>query len=332
MDDGNQDNIDIYKNACDSALAGIAIADLQGELLQVNPAFLDMWGYTDEEEVVGQSVTDFWADPEEAQAVATTVVEEGEWEGELLAEKQNGTTFHARASASLVTNDEGTPVSMMSSFEDISERVSRERELHTKNNQLEQFANVLSHDLQNPLNVAQSRVELAQTECDSEHLEDALTALDRAYAIIDDVLTLAQEGDRVAEIESVDLAATVEECWQTVPTAAATLESETTQEIKADESRLKQLLENLLRNAVEHGGSDVTVTIGELEDGFYVADDGPGMPENVHEQEFAANSASTVEGSGFGLSIVHQIADAHGWKVDLAESDAGGVRFEITGV
>lgn len=332
MSDCNQNVSDIYKFAYDSAIAGMAIADLQGELREANPAFIDMWGYDDEDEVVGRSVTEFWADPERAGSVANEIIETGEWEGELLAERKDGSTFHARTSASIVTDENKEPIHMMSSFVDISNRISRERALQQKNEQLEQFASVISHDLRNPLNVAQGRVELAQTEHESEHLADASTALERCHAIIENLLTLTREGERVDKVEPVDLTATAESCWQHVPTAEATLTIETTQVIQADESQLKQLLENLLRNAIEHGGLDVTVTIGDLENGFYVADDGEGIPTEIRNQVFDAGYTTATEGTGFGLNIIKQIAEAHGWGVNLTESEASGARFEITGV
>jgi PAS domain S-box-containing protein len=332
MTDGARDVSDVHKLAFDSALAGIAIANLQGELRDVNAAFIDMWGYNDTDEVVGRSVTDFWADPDEARSVAETVLEDGAWEGELRAETKGGETFYTRVSASLVTNEVGEPVYIMSSFVDISDRVSHAQELDRQNEQLEQFASVISHDLRNPLHIAQGHVELARTEHESKHLADAATALERALEILDDVLTLAREGERVNEVGPVDLPATVSDCWQSVPTAEATLVTETSQRIQADEGRLKQLLENLMRNAVEHGGSDVTVTVADLEQGFYVADDGTGIAPPIREQVFDTGYSTATDGTGFGLNIVEQIADAHGWEVAVIPSEDGGARFEVTGV
>jgi signal transduction histidine kinase len=153
-------------------------------------------------------------------------------------------------------------------------------------------------------------------------------------ALIDDLLTLARQGETVTDFDSIDLAALVENCWGTVETTNASLvveiDSETS--IQGDASRLKQVFENLMRNAVEHGGPDVTVTVGELDDGFYVADDGPGIPEEDRSQIFDAGYSTANAGTGFGLSIVDQIVGAHGWSIQVSESEAGGVRFEITGV
>lgn len=321
----------IYELAYESALAGIALADLEGELREVNPAFIDMWGY-DEDDVIGRPVTEFWDDPAKAASVAENVIENGKWEGTLVAETKSGSTFEAQTSASVVTNNNGSPAYIMSSFIDISQRVSRERELQQKNEQLEQFAGVISHDLRNPLNVVQGRIKLAQTNQESEHLAAAEGALERAFAIIDDVLTLARQGEEINEAEPVDLATVIDTCWETVETTGATLSIETEETIQADRSRLKHVIENLLRNAIEHGGDTETISVGDLENGFYVADDGIGIPEEDREQIFEGGYTTETEGTGYGLQIVEKIAKAHGWDVGVTESNSGGARFEITGV
>jgi signal transduction histidine kinase len=74
------------------------------------------------------------------------------------------------------------------------------------------------------------------------------------------------------------------------------------------------------------------VTVGDLDGGFYVEDDGPGVPEDDRESVFTAGYSTADDGTGFGLSIVKQVTDAHGWSIALTESGAGGARFEITGV
>ncbi|WP_229770487.1 HAMP domain-containing sensor histidine kinase [Halorhabdus sp. CBA1104] len=115
--------------------------------------------------------------------------------------------------------------------------------------------------------------------------------------------------------------------------------------VTADRNRLRQLLENLIRNAIEHGadpagtvardGDDtpaVTVRIGPLDGGFYVEDDGPGIPPGEREAVFETSYSTQDNGTGFGLSIARRVAEAHGWAIRVTESQAGGARFEITGV
>jgi signal transduction histidine kinase len=104
------------------------------------------------------------------------------------------------------------------------------------------------------------------------------------------------------------------------------------QTILADHGRLRQLLENLFRNAVDHGGEDVAITVGELEQGFYVADDGPGISPDNRDNVFESGYSTSEDGNGLGLQIVKQIVDGHDWDITVTESKEGGARFEITSV
>ncbi|MDS0473526.1 PAS domain-containing protein [Natrinema sp. 1APR25-10V2] len=209
---------------------------------------------------------------------------------------------------------------------------ARERELMHQNDRLEAFASVVSHDLRNPLNVAEGRLELAREEYDSDDLDEVDRALGRMDVLIDDLLTLAREGDHVQELEPVDIGDLARQCWANVETKDATLDVTTEAKTRADRSRLKQVFENLFRNAVEHGGADVAVSVGGLAGGFYIEDDGPGIPPDKRETVFEPGYSITQEGTGFGLSIVKEIIDGHGWEIEITDGEAGGGRFEISGV
>jgi signal transduction histidine kinase len=214
------------------------------------------------------------------------------------------------------------------------ERQQARAQLQRERDRLEEFASVVSHDLRNPLQTASGRTELLAEAVESEHIPPLERALSRMDALIEDLLTLAREGVQVEDVEDVDVAALAEAAWEMADTTAATLRVDADRlRIRADESRLRQLLENLFRNAVEHGGDDVTVTLGALPDrrGFYVADDGPGIPPEERDEVFDAGSTSE-SGTGFGLSIVKQIAEAHGWTVSVTGADGGGARFDVAGV
>ncbi|MXR40422.1 PAS domain-containing protein [Halobaculum sp. WSA2] len=214
---------------------------------------------------------------------------------------------------------------MVGLYRDITERKRREE-------QLERFASIVSHDLRNPLNVASGNLELARDNCESEYLDNVENAHNRMETLIENLLTLAREGNKVGETERVALSDITKNCWENVATAEAVLTIEIDCEIRADRSRLQQLLENLMRNAVEHGGELVTVTVGKLEDGFYVEDDGLGIPTEDRDEVFEAGYSTSEGGTGFGLSIVKQVAEAHDWKIRAIEGSKGGARFEITGV
>jgi len=240
-------------------------------------------------------------------------------------------------------------VAALDRIEHAAEIRKRSRRLERQNKRLAEFADVVSHDLRNPLNVLTGHLELARETGDPEHFERCEAAIERMETLIDDLLTLAREGEAIGEVEPVDLEALIERCLETTEVSGASIEVEDTLQFQADPDRVRQLIENLLRNSVEHGSTgsrpqaddavehaapDVTVRIGPLAEGrgFYVADDGPGIPEADREQVFEAGYSTAEGGTGFGLSIVREVARAHGWSVDVADSESGGTRFEITGV
>jgi len=231
---------------------------------------------------------------------------------------------------------------------EISELERYRRQLERQNRRLEEFAAIVSHDLRNPLQVVRARLEMLDHEADDDHLVVAVDAADRMAEIITDTLVLARQGKAVGELEHVALADVVADCWAATETESATLELADLPVFSADRSRLRTLVENLLANAVEHGSTSpgsqarqgavehtdepVTVTVGGLPDGFYVADDGHGIPDDRRGDVFEVSHSEGATGTGFGLAIVEEIATAHGWMVSVTESDSGGARFEVTGV
>ena len=223
-------------------------------------------------------------------------------------------------------------------YRDITDRKDRERALTQERDRLDEFAGVVSHDLRNPLNVAQGRLEFVQEECDSEHLDAIATALHRIERITEDVLWLAREGRAVGELTPIALERAIDDAWTLVTDDVASAELRYASDdgplptIEADDDRLYQLLENLFRNALDHGGEDVVVTVGTVNDGFYIEDNGPGIPEAEREDVFNAGYSTKETGTGFGLNIVEQIAEAHGWEISVTEGADGGARFEISGV
>ncbi|MEF8786947.1 MAG: HAMP domain-containing sensor histidine kinase, partial [Haloarculaceae archaeon] len=85
-------------------------------------------------------------------------------------------------------------------------------------------------------------------------------------------------------------------------------------------------------DSIKHREQDVTVTVGELDDGFYIADDGVGIPADQREAVFGRGYSTGEDGTGFGLYIVERVVETHGWEITITESVDGGARFEITDV
>ncbi|WP_435075372.1 sensor histidine kinase [Halorubrum sp. HHNYT27] len=244
-----------------------------------------------------------------------------------------------------------------------SDRVERRRRVERQRERLNEFANVVSHDLRNPLSVAVGNVKLAkesQGESNDERLDRAHEALDWMDDLISDLLALAREGRSVEETASVDLRPIVEAAWRTAgaDAAAELVVDDRLPTVECDRRRLRQALENLFRNAIEHGapdesssggrhggfeadetgsdgkppdGAPLRVFVGSLPDGFYVADDGTGIDPAERESVFDPGHTTADNGTGFGLAIVERIAQAHGWSVSVTESRAGGAQFEFEG-
>ncbi len=228
---------------------------------------------------------------------------------------------------------------------DVTERKAHERRLERQNEQLDAFASVISHDLRNPLNVAAGYLDLLRDDPNPEYVDRIERAHERMEDIVSDVLALARSGSGVGEREAVDLRDAAEEAWANVATPGGTLVVADGATVEADRTRLLQLFENLFRNCVEHGSTDSrtksgdagdggpTVRVGLLDDGtgFYVADDGPGVSPADREQVFESGFSTSQTGTGFGLSIVNAVAEAHGWEATCTESEGGGARFEFRG-
>ncbi|MFB6136451.1 MAG: sensor histidine kinase [Halobacteriaceae archaeon] len=230
--------------------------------------------------------------------------------------------------------DEGGEVVHVSGFaRDVTDRRRRERQLTRQNERLDEFASVVSHDLRNPLNVARGYLDRYRETGDASDLDRVDDALSRMDDMIANVLALAREGRVIDDPEPVPLDGLVATALSGTPLDEDRLSVDgELPTVRADPDRLCALFENLFRNAAHHGGPEVSVRVGALEDGLYVEDDGPGIPPDEREAVFDAGYSTAADGTGVGLHVVESVADAHGWSVRATESRTGGARVEITGV
>jgi PAS domain S-box-containing protein len=326
----------------------VVVLDRDGTISFASPSFETVLGY-DPATLEGQSVlTDVHAESEERFEEAFE---------QLLANPDTRHRFEYSVQAAdgswhvfegLGRNllDDDIVAGIVVTSRDITDRKRQEQDLRRQNERLEEFASVVSHDLRNPIQVAQGNVEhLASKIEEDRHLPAIERSLDRMEALIADVLELARQGERVSGTTTVSVDAVARDAWETVETGDRTLTVVGDPALEADGTRLRQLFENRFRNAVEHAGTGVTVRVGPIEpmhtgtrvmeeqaEGFYVADDGPGIPEDVRDEVFESGTTTAADGTGLGLAIVAQIVEAHGWTISATTSRDSGARFDVTQV
>ncbi|MFC6753048.1 PAS domain-containing protein [Halorubrum tibetense] len=246
---------------------------------------------------------------------------------------------------------------------DVSERKRRERRLADRNERLDRFASIVSHDLRNPLSVIRASIEMAKHKDDLDPLDRGERAVDRIDQLTTELLTLARQGDGLVEPTEFSLEAVVHDAWEVAGTADADLLVGDDATIRGDRSRIQQVFENLFRNSVEHGStsnrtqsgdsvehgstssraepddsvehgftSETSRTAGSMADsaaptiavtatdgGFIVADDGPGIDPENRSDVFESGFTTSDHGTGYGLDIVREIVESHGWRVRLAD-------------
>lgn len=232
--------------------------------------------------------------------------------------------------------------SLAANAETILDRLRHEDELERQIERLDEFSGVVSHDLLNPLNVAQGHLELARDGHGQANLEVIDDALERMETIVESTLTLARHGNVVGETEPLAVGGLARRCWKRIDAPNARLRLDDRFRIHGDRDRLEHVLENLFSNAVKHGRRDdaeddtstLTVRVGRLDEavGFYVEDDGRGVPESKQDRVFETGYTDSPDGTGFGLAIVRQIASAHGWQTRVTNGRDGGARFEFADV
>ncbi|MFO7603705.1 MAG: PAS domain S-box protein [Gammaproteobacteria bacterium] len=130
--------------AMQHSISAIAMADLQGRLTYVNQAFLDIWGYAHQAEVLGRPVLDFWKHPEQTLGMIQELKSAGRWIGEMDALSRDGQVMCIRVSANITMDESGQPLNMMASFVDVSEQRSTEKSLRL-NQELLSKAQEIAH-------------------------------------------------------------------------------------------------------------------------------------------------------------------------------------------
>ena len=252
-------------------------------------------------------------------------------------------------------DDDGTVRGLVGYASDVTDRKRYERHLSEQAERIDQFITYVAHDLRTPLQVVYGEVDRARAG-NEEALDGVETAVERIEHIVEDLSALSRRSDgdglssstlRSLRADSLTtaFAPVVENVWTVLATDEATLELDVPEGtvVAVAAETLRPVVENLLKNALDHAGSDVTVRVGALDRGFFVEDDGPGVPEPEREAVTEAGYTTAEDGTGTGLAIVSETVDQQGWTLRVDDASDGeadpsatgggsGARFEVAGV
>ncbi len=315
-----------FRAVFEEAFDAMVIADDEGTYVNANPAACELFGVT-REELVGRSAAEFAVEEYDFGDAWSSFQENSGARGTFPLLRPDG---EIRLTEYAATSDI-VPGEHLSILRDVTSRVASEDERTRQRERLEAFTAIVSHDLKTPLSVLEGTLTLAEETGDPEHFERCRRTIERTRVLIDDLYELAQAGETIGDREPVELPDVVRDAWDATVSNDVQLRIETAQTIFGDPERVRQLLVNLLQNAADEGET-TTITVGSLDDGFFVEDDGPGVAASARETIFESGNSTKSGGSGFGLTIVNEIVRAHGWGIDVTDGRDGGARFEITNV
>lgn len=332
----------VKDHALASAVAGIALADLEGKLTYVNPALLKMWGYRSAGEVLGKRTSQFITEANRAQEAITNTLEKGEWQGEFQGVRKDGSVFDIFITANLVKDANGKPIHLMASFLDITERKRAEQ-------MKDEFLSLVSHELRTPLTVIKGSLQVAMdenasTEDVQELIKSAAENIDVLGDILENMLELTrhQTGRLQLRAEPVNLGSIANKVVDRLREYGAKQQlviemPEDLPLVEADSLRVERIFHNLIENAVKYSPQDSEIKVIARVDTEYlvssVIDQGKGIPESVRQRLFQLferlDAKGTVGGTGLGLVVCKRLVEAHGGWIKV-ESDPGkGATFSF---
>ncbi len=347
--------------ALESALNAILVIDNQAAITYVNPSMLNHWKLSSRDEIIGQSTSILLKDKSKTEQIHIAVTQHGSWTGELEAVRKDGSCFYIRLSASAIKDSSNNIVSLMGICEDITEQKRAEekmlkaKESAEKANQSKtEFLTKISHELRTPLNavIGFSRLfELDNTLTEDQHLQanEITKAGEHLVNLINDLLDLAkiEAGKMSLSNEMLNLNNLLNECESLIRPSLSTNNLKLTLDIEkcgdcciyADPIRLKQVLLNILSNAVKYNSINGSINIhceqvSKTCVRISIADTGKGIvADNQHKifDRFDRLGAeqSKIEGSGIGLMISKQIIEMMNGRLGFESKPGEGSTFWI---
>jgi len=349
----------IVFDALKSAMVGVIIASLEGKINFVNPAFLNIFRYKDQNEVIGKNAAELFA-PKKVRTFAdlTAIIDnvKGDRE-EFNVHREDGSVFSVEVSCSNVSDKAGNIIGRMAFFVDVTERKQIKKklkrtlaDLKRSNTDLQQFAYVASHDLQEPLRMVASYTQLLeeryQDKLDTDAKEFIQFAVDgalRMQRLINDLLSYSLVGARQKPVKPTDcnsvLSQVIANLSVTIEQNNVIITNDDLPTVMADASQMQELFKNLVGNAIKFRSEHAPrVHVSAKQNGnkwlFSVQDNGLGIDPQYNDKIFLIfqrlHSKEEYPGTGIGLAICKRIVERHGGKIWVDSNVGMGSTFYFT--
>jgi len=342
-----QETLKIKDTALATSVNGVALADLKGNLTYANEAFLSMWGYADEAEVLGMRAQKFVSMNAGGRAAIKGLLEKGIWMGQVTGIRKDGSPFYVQVSANMVKDMANQLICFMGSFQDITKQ-KRAEELIMRSEKLSSLGQLsagLAHELRNPLAVistcSQFCVDNMQLERPAlENFQVIHRNAQRASSLINELLNFARPSQ--LDWAEVDINEVVNGVLDLVKfeqkpfhIALVPLLRKRLPKILGDGNALRQIFLNLVQNAIQAVSEKGKITVqtrflasqGQVE--VNVIDNGPGIPADYRNRVFDPFFTTKDKGTGLGLSICNSIVEQHKGDIFLGSGDAEGTKVSV---
>lgn len=358
-----EENLKLFSSAVAAAKDGVQIVGLDGHILYSNPAIKDIFGYSPEE-LKGKHITDMSADPDFVSSVIFPNIQRtGHWAGEVSVKHKNEKILQIWIAISIIFDNHGKQIAMVGIIHDLTER-NRAEEIRIENVQLSQatkakseFLANMSHELRTPLNsiigFTQILKENAASDLNEKHrhfLDNILFSSTHLLDLINEILDISkiESGKFDLVMERISITKIIEEIIILLKEKAANQNVVLKMEfdhsidlIDADKLRLKQVLFNLISNAVKFSkkeGGTVTIRTRMRNDNveLSISDTGIGIKkENIVKlftefHQLDTGYARMYQGTGLGLAISKKLVELHGGKIWVESEYGVGSTFTLT--
>jgi PAS domain S-box-containing protein len=350
-----------FRSMFAQAPLGIAFIDsLTGHIDEVNPRFAEIAGRSMEEMAIIDWMRITHPDDVQEDLDNMALLNAGKISGFHMEKRylhHDGTPVWINMSiAPILVEDKAHPRHLCM-IEDITERKHVEEklaavaaELERSNNDLEQFASIAAHDLQEPLRMVASYTQLLAERYEGQldekarkYIAYAVDGAVRMQQLVNDLLTYARVGTRGNPIEPTDAGRVLGQAIGDLATAIEESRAVVTHEelplVRADASQLRQLFQNLLANALKFRSEEVPrVHVSARDEGrdwvFAVRDNGIGIDRQYAERVFVVfqrlHTRRDYPGTGIGLALCKRIVERHGGRIWFESEPGKGSTFLFT--